>query len=500
MSAPRTAAAAGLAIGVLAVYREPLLALVRQWDASPMYSYGYVVPFISAYLVVARKDRLAAIAIAPAKIAGAAILALSWMLLAFGRINAIQVIEQLSFIGAICGVVLVLFGTRHLLLCSPAIAYLLFMMPIWDVFTEPLHWTFQINSAKLGVWMMQTVGIPVFREQTIVVLPNLTFEVARECSGVNYLVAVLAIALPLSWMRLQQPWRRATLVGTSLLVAAMANSLRVALIGTLSYAEIGSPLHGPFHVLHGLFVAGIGFVVIFVGLRVLEERGHSTRPMAVKASTSTSGSWRIRDAVGLALLFWAVASAGVAPQARSVDLDQPLESLPRQLGKWSADPMPWPALGPAPSAINNAWRSADGQLERRYRSEAGAIIEVKVFYFAKQTQGREIISSTSADLHRDASRVAIGANSGRFEANRVHWPDRNQTALFWYESGERPEAGQVATKLNTMWAAIARRRTNGAAIVLRTSSDYPNSMNELLGFAEVLRPALVSLWTPSVSE
>ena len=99
--------------------------------------------------------------------------------------------------------------------------------------------------------MLQVVGIPAYREGLYLFLPNVTLEVARACSGVNYLVAILALGLPLGYLYLPTVWRRVLLLTMAIGVAAISNSLRVALIGVLSYLEIGSPLHGPGHVLHG---------------------------------------------------------------------------------------------------------------------------------------------------------------------------------------------------------------------------------------------------------
>ena len=486
-----------LAAGMLLVFREPLLAMEQQWDVSPMYSYGYVVPLISAYLIWSRRDEFAARAIQPSRLWGGATILGSLAMLAIGRVNGIQVLEQVSFVSTIAGIVWFVFGRAYLILAAPAIAYLLFMVPLWDAFTEPLHWPFQVNSAKLGVSMMQAIGIPVYRDTTIIALPNLVIEVARECSGVNYLVAVLALALPMAFLRLTQTWRRVVLIASSLIVAALANSLRVAIIGTLAYYDVGSPLHGPFHVLHGLFVAGIGFVVIFVGLRLLENTpsGHERRPGSDAAADNAAVSgWRAHDVLGLAAIFWTLVFVGVAPQARAVTLARPLEALPLQLGRWKVEPSLSSSGRNALPVAATPWSAADGTLERLYRSESGQLASVEVYYFAVQGQGREIVSSASAILHREATRVEIDASGEQpFGANFVQWPDRKETALFWYDADGHVETGQVATKLNTIWRALVSGRTNGAAIVLRTSTD-PGSLEALQDFAKALRPALSSLW------
>jgi EpsI family protein len=488
-----------LAVGTLLVFRDPLLAMVAQWDMNPMYSYGYVVPFISGYLLWSRKEQLAHRAVTPSRLWGGVVILGSLTTLAIARVNAIQVLEQLSFVSTIAGIVLLVFGRSWLMVTAPAIGYLLFMVPLWDAFTEPLHWPFQLNSAKLGVSMMQAIGVPVYREGTIIALPNLVIEVARECSGVNYLVAVLALALPMAFLRLDQNWRRVMLIGSALTVAALANSLRVALIGTLAYYEVGSPLHGPFHVLHGLFVAGIGFVVIFVGLRVLEGPGVETRAVKPVEPTKADFGWRLRDVVGLTIVFWTLAFVGVTPQAREVELVRPLEDLPRNLGKWTAQAESPPNAASAPTGIASAWGTADRQLSRLYRSEAGRTASVEIYYFAMQRQGQEIISNTAADLHRNASEIAISEGQGfRFVANLVEFPEQKQAGLFWYDTGGRTAAGRVATKLATMWRALLRGQTNGAAIVLRTTNDA-RALDDLRDLASELRPALGGLWTQAGS-
>ncbi len=488
-------AGALLAAGTLLVFRDPLSSMVERWDVSPMYSYGYIVPVISGFLLWVRADAFERTSVAPSRLAGGALMIASLAALALGRVNAIQVLEQLAFISTIAAIVLFLFGRRYLMLSAPAIAYLLFMVPIWDVFTEPLHEPFQLNSAGIGVALMRGIGIPLYQEGTIITLPNITIEVARECSGVNYLVAVLALALPMAFLRLRSPWRRVFLVTSSLAVAAVANGLRVALIGSLAYWDVGSPLHGPFHVLHGLFVAAIGFVVIFVGLRFLEEDGPAptairTKPVHPPANTS----WRPADAYGLATVLLTLAFVGVAPQAQEVGLARPLESLPMRLGQWSADV---PELAKAPVKEVTpvaAWKTADLRLARVYRAASGETVSVELYYSAVQSQGHELVSDLSAELHRNTSTVHIDSGLTTFSANAGDWPVKGETALFWYDTNGRIASGQIATKLATMWRAVFSGRTNGAAVVLRTTAG-PNSLDGLQDLAKALQPALAGLWT-----
>ncbi len=277
----------------------------------------------------------------PALVAGLLVVVLGLGLLVGGHLGGIQIAEQIALVIALCGAVLILFGVRFFKETWVALAYLLLMVPFWDAFTEPLHLPFQNFSANLGVKMLQLIGIPAYRENVLLYLPNVTLEVSRACSGVNYLVAVLALGVPLSYLYLPALWRRVVLIAGAVVIAAVSNSLRVALIGLLSYWQIGSPLHGPFHVLHGLFVSGIGYVALFVGLRLLTPA--ATAPAGVDARPNppvTSPPWRsfsLRHAgvlIGLFLL------AGILPgfySVKPVPLAHPLDELPSRLGGWNAE-------------------------------------------------------------------------------------------------------------------------------------------------------------------
>ena len=109
-------------------------------------------------------------------------------------------------------------------------------------------------------------GYPVYRDGTFIYLPNQTLEVAQVCSGVNYLVAIAAVGIPLAYLSRSTVARRTALVLFGVIVAVIANGVRVALIGFTAYhGLVTGDLHGPGHVFHGMFVAVAGYVALFLG-------------------------------------------------------------------------------------------------------------------------------------------------------------------------------------------------------------------------------------------
>jgi EpsI family protein len=478
--------------GVLFAFWAPLRSMLGLWSGSPMYSYAYTVPFISAFLVWSRRHEIMRQPPKPALIAGSIVLAGSILLLLIGQLASVQTLQQLAFVPAVVAIVLLVLGGQHLKLCAGGIVYLLFMVPVWDVLTESLHEPFQHNSAKLGVALMHAIGVPAYRDNTVITLPNVVMEVARECSGVNYLIAVLALALPLSYLRLRGIWRPTVLIASSIAIAAFANGVRVALIGTLAYKDIGSPLHGPFHTLHGLFVSAVGYIVLFAGLHFLQSDSDlpATSTSDADASPAARRSASVPfSALALAVAFAVVGVVAIGLKPRPVPLPSPLDTLPSRLGAWSIDAFASRNTDTALSIWN-----ADQHLTRTYRSSQGQKVTVDVWYFEVQRQSREVINAKSAELHRTSTPIALTLPGGAvLNANMLKVQEDGQFGLFWYDIGGVAESGEYAAMMRSIWNGFASHRNNAAAILVRAPSDTgkgDDAVAALKQFAEELYPAL----------
>jgi EpsI family protein len=495
-------AAAGLALVVtLAVAFGPALAGMRAtWDSTPMYSFGYIVPLISAFIIWRRRDILAGLRATPARVSGTVVVLAAAALLAGARLGGVQVVEQGAFLVALAGIVLLLWGHAVMHVVWFALAYLVLMVPFWEGLTEPLHLPFQQLSANLGIRMLQLVGIPSYREGLYLFLPNVTLEVARACSGVNYLVAILALGLPLGYLYLPTVWRRVLLLAMAIGVAAISNSLRVALIGVLSYLEIGSPLHGPGHVLHGVFVSGIGYVVLLIGLRVLSPKTPKTPPSSAAAAAPATPTDRVnlrailppaRLALAASAVFAATAVFLAFYQPRPVPLANALANLPDRLGTWTTS-----GLG----GSETWWSGADDELRRRYSRAATGPVDVAVAYFATQAQGRELAGQEAGRLHlaitADDVRLADGS---RINAIRLKTLDGPRPGVFWYEIDGQPLTSPRDVKVRTTWNTLRHRRSNGTMVVLlgpTAPAAGPDDFGPLRELAEALHGALATTSAP----
>ena len=454
--------AAMLSAALLFAFWPAITAMVGLWTRSPMYSYAFTVPFISLYLLWYRRAALAELVPQPSWWLAAPVLLAGVATLLAGRLSTVMVLEQIALLVCLVGVVLAVLGRAYVQASWAAIAYLLLMIPVWDGLTEPLHPMFQEQSAIIGSKMLSLVGVPVHRAGIIMSLPRLDIEVARSCSGVNYLIAVLALGLPLAYVSLPGVWRRVSLIIMALVIAALSNGLRVALIGLLANYEVGSPLHGPMHVLHGLFVAFIGYAALFLGVRLLSPASAST-PAAPAAPVRRE--WKRLSPVPVVALTLLFALIGLVPQERgnqAVVLAGGLDALPSDLGPWTAQRFTRPA-------DVSWWSTADVQLRRRYAHTDGRVVDVYVAYFQSQHQDKELASYRNADLHRLASPADVSLPDGATLPVNVAQEPRGRTVLFWYEIDGRVATRPYETKLRTLWTRVRHGRSNAAVVMLAST-------------------------------
>ena len=392
---------------------------------------------------------------------GSVLLTLGLLVLVIGQTGGINALQQISLLITLPGMILFLFGKSVLKALLLPITFLLFMIPIWEVVTDPLHVPFQAFSANLGVVLLRVVGIPVFQDGVFIHLPNITLEVARACSGVNYLIAVLATSIPLATIVLTDVRKRILLVMLAMIISVFANSLRVALIGVLAYYDLSGDLHGPYHVLHGVFVSLIGYIAIFGGLWAL-SRGQQVSHI----NPSTLGHperWNIEwKQVRTSWMILAVVLV-LAGLFRHVDRSYPVV-LRQNLSELSLDSTGW--TGNEVSFIEKV-EGADKSLSRVYRSTSGGEVRLAVWYFEAQTQGKELVSAGTAKLHSNAirSKVRLGTQ-GEAEVNRVlrREGDKTHMIFFWYDINGHIIAGKHEAKIRTVFDAMIHGRTNGALV------------------------------------
>jgi EpsI family protein len=454
-----------LALAFAVLYTGVVGQLVATWSNNYLYSYGFAVPFISAYMVWTKWPELKWMDWAPNYALGLPIVAVGVAMLVAGGIGAVDAVQQLSFIVTLTGLTLVVFGTAIFRAAWFPILYLLLMLPLWDQPISRLQIPSQLLSARIAVGMLDAVNVPVAREATYILLPGQTLEVLRECSGVNQLIVVFAMALPAAYLFLSGFWRRVTLVAIALLIAYLCNGFRIALLGILAQHGYQEATRGTLHLLQGLAVSGTGYLLIGAVLSWL-ARGTSVaqqRPADFAGRRTVRRPW-----IEASVLVLLVASATylLTFKAAPVALSKELGALPRQLGDWVMDP----AAGP--TSVDLRLPVMDDQMVRDYRNATGERVRLYVGYYRHQEAGKELSAATVGELQAGAERLALTEEGDVNGYIRTRGTDTSGV-LYWFDVNGRIVDQIYAAKAYTILDALTRRRTNAALVVVQWESRRP---------------------------
>lgn len=477
-----------LLTAIAACYAETLMALLGQWYSNQAYSYAFAVPIISLFVVNTQLRRGPVVVVVPDYLGGSLVLIASTVMFVLGRLASILAVQEIALAISIVGLVLLFAGRAVVRRLWFPLAYLFLMIPIWDRPIDILHTSGQQLSARLATSMLHYFDIPALRTDTLIILPNVTLEVARECSGINQLIAVFAIALPAAYLMIRGNLRRVCIVAFALIVALISNGLRIAAIGAWSYhGWIGGDVHGPYHVLQGLAVSCVGFAVIGLSLVFFSNNTIETdRSSVIRRSPIMVRRPAVDIALGLMLL--AAASPRMWLTGDPVPLTTTFDQFPRQVGEWTetwTDPV-------RSSQVKVA--GVDDELVRTFRNDEGRRIRLYVGYFREQEQQREIVGASTQELVEEASRkiVTIGPEARPIELSAAARPVGSKT-IFWFDVNGRLIADAYQAKFFSLVDALTRRRTNGAVVIVSwddVDDTAPNAEPQRLAFLRDVIPLL----------
>jgi EpsI family protein len=484
-------ACAGIAL--LFCYSNVMLALIDKWATHPLYSYGFAVPLISAYIVWTRNHVLREMAANPDHRIGAPLIVLGLGLLVIGHVGALASLQQFSLIITLSGLIAFFVGRQILRSVWFPVAYLLLMLPVWEQPIRGLQVPSQLLSARIAVELLHGFGVPAARDATLILLPNVTLQVLQECSGVNQLIVVFAMAVPAAYLFLSGVWRRGALVAIAIVVAYLSNGFRIALIGLMAQHGIreAADAHGPVHLIQGLIVSGLGYCVIGACLSLLAHGAHSRDAAALVRVIAPPAPGKNRVGVERAVLLLLVITGGCQLLFTPVDvrLRKDLRALPTVIGDWTAEPSSAPGL---------TMRGVDDQVSRVYRNSAGDRLELYVGYHRYQIEGKEF----GVEANRVAHEAGVAGDDGDAPSTAAARAGTTHTAqtVIWYDVNGRVLSNGYLARAYSIWDAITTRRTNAAIVIVRWNA--PNDRRDSgrtpvqTQFVDALVPVLRQYFPP----
>ena len=260
--------ALGVAVaGALALYVPVIAGMAADWIEFPSLSHGFAVPLISAYLLWNRRKLLAEAPVQGSS-TGLPVVVLALGMLVLGSLGGESFIARLSLPIALLGAVLYLMGwpvTKHTWV---AIAYLAFMIPLPYLTLKAITYQSRLFDAGLTAAALGWIGVPVLRDGVMLQLPNMTLEVADECSSVPAIAALLALGAAYAQLQARPTWIRAVLTLAAAPLGLLSNIVRLIVTSLGAYYFGPIALNNVIHKFNGttVFLATVVLLVVLDAL------------------------------------------------------------------------------------------------------------------------------------------------------------------------------------------------------------------------------------------
>ncbi len=366
----------------------------QYWDSST-YNHILFVPFILAWLVKLRGPEL--VRMTPrawwpglVPLAGALFL---WLL---GEISGLAAATHLGAVAAMQCVVLALLGPRIFAALLFPLCYAFFLVPVGDELVP----TLQMITAELTIALTHWSGIPAVIEGVFIDTPAGLFEVAEACSGVKFLIAMVALGTLAANVCFVSWKRRAVFMLAAVTLPILANGVRAW--GTIYIAQSqGIEFAAGFdHIFYGwFFFALVMGLLLAVSWRFFDR---SASDRFINAEDYNSRMFAKLERFGGrpsamlgAVLLLSLGAMAWSAHAKQVAVPIPqVIALPPVEGWEQADYVP--AIWWEPRATG-----ADHRLIGTYRNSEGAEIDVFFALYANQQDGREASAYGEGALRPD---------------------------------------------------------------------------------------------------
>lgn len=475
------------------LFHRDWAAMADQWWNSSTYTHILLVPAILAWLVSIRAPQLSLLTPIPwwpgfLALFGAAAL---WLL---GHLASFSLASQAGAVGMLVAAAIVLLGPKASVAMAFPFAYMAFLVPFGDELVPAL----QLATAELTTALVRISGIPARIDGVFITTPAGLFEVAEACSGVKFLIAMIAFATLVGNVCFRRWSRRIVFFVSVVVLSVVANGVRAW--GTIFVAQyVGAERATGFdHLVYGWI-----FFAIVIGLALalawpffdrlaadpmFDDKAIQRSVLFVRLERYAITPLRaLLGILGLVLLVQVWAHA-----ADRLSAPLPPHILLPDVPAWQRVPYS-PRIWWEPRA-----RGAERRLLGRYRDAAGREVDVFFALYASQGDGKKAGGFGEGALAPDTAWAWLSPGISRANAktDRLLGAGRQvRLAETSYRTGEiltgstlRLKAANVADRL------MLRTRPT---MILILSSEAPDAAGSLQAFRASIGP--VARWMDRIA-
>ena len=174
------------------------------------------------------------------------------------------------------------FGTRAFRRAVFPLCFLFWIVPIPQFMLDPIVRSLQQGSVTSAHLLLSAFGVPVAENGTLLTVPGLTIEVARECSSIRSSLMLVVTTMVVAQTLLRSAWRKAAVIAVAIPLSVAKNGLRIFVLAMLATRVDRSYLTGRLHheggVIYFLIALAAICLLIWFARSSEEKRDASSTP------------------------------------------------------------------------------------------------------------------------------------------------------------------------------------------------------------------------------
>jgi exosortase len=449
-------------VGFLVLNAGTISDMVALWYTRPhSHGQGILILLISVYMLRRQWPHLRKIPVNSSMCWGALLLSVACILVIFGRLTLTITVQQFAFILTLMGLTLLVLGWRHLKALFLSISYLVFLFPIVGTVLSSRVILLQKATATIAAGLLGAIGFSVFKHGHLIQLPHIALDVVAACSGINHIVSLVAIAIPLAILSNLNPLGKVSLISAAAVIGIFANGFRVFLIGVWTHLFRGANVHGPEDALLISFDLLFGMVVLLLVWYLLPKKQKRNRSAETvdERETYNPTDLKIKSAAVLTalVLTFGFSSLNWFYKTRPVILQEGFDPFPALIDGWHGQAEE--IIAPQLSAFG-----ADRIWFIRYRSADELWAYAYMGYFEKQSEGREVFGITK--FFDNNSQVAASDLTTTLIGFTFNSAPSNFDGFAAYLIGGRSYSVAATAKAANLRNTLLNRHNNAAVLIL----------------------------------
>ena len=346
---------------------------------------------------------------------------LVWLI---GEAAGVGLFRQLALVLMLQGAVAATLGEKLARALLFPLGYALLLVP----FGEELVPLLQTLTAHISMALLHLSAIPAEMQGVFITTPAGFFEVAEACSGVNFLIAMLAYAVFAAHLCFRSWTRRIVFILLALTTTLLANALRA--YGTMVAAEIWGieAAGGIDHIFYGwVFFAAVILLVMLAARRWFDRPGNDAAVDVSKLGGAVRFTGTAKTVLPAAFTIPMLFAAwGMLIGGRSAPFTDTMAiEAPAGWREARAEGTPW----------TPRFDGADQRQLRRFGNDMGQVVAVAIGGYERQAEGREVVAFGQGAVDPDSKwawSASLPAVEGAKTERLFHPGPVLRDAATWY--------------------------------------------------------------------